>query len=388
MPLEPGQVVDQYRLDQTIHRGRATIVYAATDLGLGRKVAFKVLADRYATDEVIRQRFVNEAQVAASLDGHPHIVTVYKWGEFEGSMYFVTELIDGISLAELLERQPGGRPLQPNEALELLGADRRRPRLRPQARGDPPRRQAGQRDGQDDRHAAFGVPRRLRHHEDGRRRDRTAGDVPRHAGLRLAGADLRRPGARPRAPTSTRSPARRSRCSPGDRRTATPRTTRPASPSPSAEPGAERPSAAARSCHRPSTTSSPRRWPRTVRIATRSCGEFVRELRDVFPAGTHIFRRPPPPGADLPAPSLYTARHGATPQVAVGRRRRRLRRAGHDRRLLRHVATRPRHRRRRSAAAADDHDHHDHDHHDHDDDHRRPRRRRRRRRRRPGPVRS
>ena len=120
MPLEPGQVVDQYRLDQTIHRGRATVVYAATDLGLGRKVAFKVLADRYATDQAIRQRFVNEAQVAASLDAHPHIVTVYKWGEFEGSMYFVTELIDGISLAELLERQPGGRPLQPNEALELL----------------------------------------------------------------------------------------------------------------------------------------------------------------------------------------------------------------------------------------------------------------------------
>jgi serine/threonine-protein kinase len=120
MPLEPGQVIDQYRLDQTIHRGRATIVYAATDVGLGRKVAFKILGDRYATDDVIRQRFVNEAQVAASLDGHPHIVTVYKWGEFEGSMYFVTELIDGISLAELLERQPGGRPLQPNEALGLL----------------------------------------------------------------------------------------------------------------------------------------------------------------------------------------------------------------------------------------------------------------------------
>ena len=38
-----------------------------------------------------------------------------------------------------------------------------------------------------------------------------------------------------------------------------------------------------------------------------SCGEFVRALRGVFPAGTHIFRRPAPPGADLPAPSLYTA---------------------------------------------------------------------------------
>ncbi len=120
MQLEPGQVVDQYRIDRTIHRGRATVVYAATDLGLGRNVAFKVLADRYATDDVIRQRFVNEAQVAASLDGHPNIVTVYKWGEFEGSMFFVTELIDGINLVELLERPPGGWPLPAPEALGLL----------------------------------------------------------------------------------------------------------------------------------------------------------------------------------------------------------------------------------------------------------------------------
>jgi serine/threonine protein kinase len=120
MALEPGQVIDQYRLDQTIHRGHATVVYAATDLGLGRKVAFKVLTDRYATDPSIRQRFVTEAQIAASLDGHPHIVTVYKWGQYEDSMYFVTELIDGISLAELLERQPGGQPLPPAEALSLF----------------------------------------------------------------------------------------------------------------------------------------------------------------------------------------------------------------------------------------------------------------------------
>ena len=100
-------------------------MYAATDLGLGRKVAFKVLTDRYATDPSIRQRFVTEAQIAASLDGHPHIVTVYKWGQYEDSMYFVTELIDGISLAELLERQPGGQPLPPAEALALVRPDRR-----------------------------------------------------------------------------------------------------------------------------------------------------------------------------------------------------------------------------------------------------------------------
>ncbi|CAN5543869.1 hypothetical protein BH24ACT5_BH24ACT5_13820 [soil metagenome] len=120
MAVEPGQVVDQYRIDATIHRGRATTVFAATDQGLGRKVAFKVLVEDYASDLQVRERFITEAQTAASLDGHPHIVTVYKWGQTDDSMYFVTEFIDGISLAELLERQPGVQGLQPAEALGLL----------------------------------------------------------------------------------------------------------------------------------------------------------------------------------------------------------------------------------------------------------------------------
>ena len=116
MALEPGQVVDNYRLDQIIHRGRATTVYAATDLSLRRKVAFKVLVEDYARDPAVRQRFVSEAQTAASLDAHPNIVTVYSWGQVGGSMYFVTAFIAGISLAELIERQPGGSGLHGPQA--------------------------------------------------------------------------------------------------------------------------------------------------------------------------------------------------------------------------------------------------------------------------------
>ena len=266
MPLEPGQVVDQYRLDQTIHRGRATIVYAATDLGLGRKVAFKVLGDRYATDEVIRRRFVNEAQVAASLDGHPHIVTVYKWGEFEGSMYFVTELIDGISLAELLERQPGGRPLQPNEALELLAqiAD---------ALDFAHKRGAIHRDVKpanvmvkmtDTPRSAYLVDFGITKMDDGETGPQGMFlGTPDYASPEQISGLRRSIGAR----TSIRSPARRSRYSPAVRRSATPRTTRPASRR-ICRVRSRASDRYARSCHRPSTTSLPRPWPRTVRIAT------------------------------------------------------------------------------------------------------------------------
>ena len=79
-----------------------------------------MLVEDYARDPAVRQRFVSEAQTAASLDAHPNIVTVYSWGQVGGSMYFVTAFIAGISLAELIERQPGGSGLPVAEAMSLL----------------------------------------------------------------------------------------------------------------------------------------------------------------------------------------------------------------------------------------------------------------------------
>jgi serine/threonine protein kinase len=304
MPLEPGQVVDQYRLDQTIHRGRATIVYAATDVGLGRKVAFKVLAERYVTDDVVRQRFVNEAQVAASLDGHPHIVTVYKWGEFEGSMYFVTELIDGISLAELLDRQPGGRPLQPNEALGLLAqiAD---------ALDFAHKRGAIHRDVKpanvmvkmtDTPRTAYLVDFGITKMDDGETGPQ---------GMFLGTPDY----ASPEQISGAQALDRRSdvyslACTAFEILVGRP-------------PFGDAPNDAARiAAHLQSPIPSARTLrndlpPEVDRIFAKAlaknredrygtCGEFVRELRAAFPEGTHIFRRPPPPGADLPTPALYT----------------------------------------------------------------------------------
>ena len=71
-------------------------VFRARDLRLNRDVAIKFLAAEIG-DEAARQRFQREAQLASSLN-HPHIVTVYDVGEFEGRQYIVTELVDGGTL--------------------------------------------------------------------------------------------------------------------------------------------------------------------------------------------------------------------------------------------------------------------------------------------------
>ncbi|MGH3063969.1 MAG: Stk1 family PASTA domain-containing Ser/Thr kinase, partial [Gaiellaceae bacterium] len=55
----------RYRDPQHIARGGMGDVYRATDTELGRTVAIKVLGDRYADDDSVRERFKREALAAA-----------------------------------------------------------------------------------------------------------------------------------------------------------------------------------------------------------------------------------------------------------------------------------------------------------------------------------
>ncbi len=72
------------------------VVYGARDTNLNRPVAVKFLSADLA-DTGARRRFQREAQMASSLN-HPHILTVYAAGEFEGRQYLVTEFVDGGTL--------------------------------------------------------------------------------------------------------------------------------------------------------------------------------------------------------------------------------------------------------------------------------------------------
>src|SRR5262249_54768292 len=51
----------------------------------------------------VRARFMREAQLAGQMS-HPHIVTVYDYGEHEGTPYIVMEYMTGSELSKLLEQ--------------------------------------------------------------------------------------------------------------------------------------------------------------------------------------------------------------------------------------------------------------------------------------------
>jgi YVTN family beta-propeller protein len=91
-------------------------VYRAEDLGLGRKVALKVIASELAEDSRFRERFLRESRVAASLD-HPHVVPIFQAGDDDGVLFIAMRYVEGTDLGQLLEREGA---LEPARTISLL----------------------------------------------------------------------------------------------------------------------------------------------------------------------------------------------------------------------------------------------------------------------------
>ena len=72
---------ERYELIRHIANGGMASVWCAEDRVLGRRVAIKLLAERFAYDQTAVRRFKREARTAARLSGHPNVVTIYDVGE-------------------------------------------------------------------------------------------------------------------------------------------------------------------------------------------------------------------------------------------------------------------------------------------------------------------
>ena len=100
--LPPRTTLGDFKLIRPIGCGGMGIVYEAEQLSLGRVVAVKLLRFAGMLDNHQLKRFQNEARAAASLE-HPNIVPIYFVGKERGVHFFAMKLIDGLSLAAVIQ---------------------------------------------------------------------------------------------------------------------------------------------------------------------------------------------------------------------------------------------------------------------------------------------
>jgi eukaryotic-like serine/threonine-protein kinase len=102
--FDAGQMVnDRYRVLGKLGGGGMADVYLAEDTTLGRRVALKVLLQRFVEDETFVERFRREAKAAAGLN-HPNVVSIYDWGQIDHVYYIVMEYVEGETLKERIRR--------------------------------------------------------------------------------------------------------------------------------------------------------------------------------------------------------------------------------------------------------------------------------------------
>ena len=108
--LVPGdQVAGRYTIQRFIAQGGMGAVYLATQQRMKRTVILKTILPAIAAQRAFRERFFQEAQLAAKLS-HPHIVTVYEADEDPArDLCFLTmQHLPGMTLDAWLKRRPGG----------------------------------------------------------------------------------------------------------------------------------------------------------------------------------------------------------------------------------------------------------------------------------------
>jgi serine/threonine protein kinase len=112
---EIGTYFPELEILELLGRGGMGAVYIVRQRQLNRIVALKILPPAVGKDPSFAERFTREAQALAKLN-HPHIVTLYEFGQKDGLFYFLMEYVDGMNLRQLLNASH----LAPKEALAIV----------------------------------------------------------------------------------------------------------------------------------------------------------------------------------------------------------------------------------------------------------------------------
>jgi serine/threonine-protein kinase len=103
--LSPGKRLGHFEIRRVLGVGGMGIVYEAQDVRLQRRVALKVLSPELFRDRVARERFMREAQLAASIT-HPNVAIVHEVDEEAGTPFIAMEFVPGRTIKAQVRSGP------------------------------------------------------------------------------------------------------------------------------------------------------------------------------------------------------------------------------------------------------------------------------------------
>ena len=114
MSLQENAMLGPYRIVRMLGEGGMGAVYRAKDTRLGRDVAVKVLTAATLSDHERLARFEQEARATGMLN-HPNLLTIFDIGHSEGTPFLVSELLEGETLRDRINKGP----LPPRKAIDV-----------------------------------------------------------------------------------------------------------------------------------------------------------------------------------------------------------------------------------------------------------------------------
>ena len=96
-----GSVLAGYRIEGLAGEGGMGRVYRATQMGLSRQVALKLIMPELATEPDFRTRFERESRLTASIE-HPNVIPVYEAGDAEGQLFIAMRWVEGTDLRSVI----------------------------------------------------------------------------------------------------------------------------------------------------------------------------------------------------------------------------------------------------------------------------------------------
>ena len=116
-PMIGTTIGDRYLLVDRLGQGASGSIYLSEHITLRRKVAVKVLHHELSRDDLAIERFRREATTVGQIE-NDHIVEIFDFGRTaDGRLYLAMELLEGETLADLLERE---RPVTVETAVDIL----------------------------------------------------------------------------------------------------------------------------------------------------------------------------------------------------------------------------------------------------------------------------